>query len=201
MSERLPTYIISYGDTHEPPRELQQPRIWLGSHADCELRLAAHFTISPTHATVEWDGEHFILTDTDRANATVLNHRLIEYNVAETLASGDVVQIGPYLLTFKRTGKTLSIEVTRLLLASNFRIHRKDFERATEIQIDGREGLLICNPPDQQVNDANADKLILNHPKVSPVHAGINRLRDPFAKTAAQFYLIDLSPSNQTYLS
>lgn len=201
MSERLPTFIIKHGD--EPPRAWPKRRIWIGSHADCELRLEEHFTISATHAAIEWDGERFQLTDVDPANATLLNHRQIEYGEPAALGDGDAVLIGPYLLEIEHAGETLRIEVTRLLLASDFIIRRRDVEKQIETIIRGRDGLLICNPTDERANDAdaNADKVILNHPKVSPVHAGINRLRDRFDKAKWKFYLIDLSPSNTTYLS
>jgi pSer/pThr/pTyr-binding forkhead associated (FHA) protein len=207
--DEQPTFIIVDGDAAAPPRTLAKPRISIGHHPDSDARLDDYFTVSATHAAIEWDGAYFNLTDVDPANATLLNHEQLACDIPQALADGDVIQIGPYLLQIGRDERTLRIEVLRLLLPSNFILRRIDGEQTTETKLDKCAGLLICNPPDQQTNDADtaADankqtpKLILNHPKVSPVHAGISRLRDHFDKTKWQFYLIDLSPSNTTYLS
>jgi hypothetical protein len=216
MDEQRATFHLT-GDFAGESR--RQQRIWIGSAANCDLRLGADFTISERHANIEWDGRHFHLTDADEANATFVNNTLVEYNQPVTLADGDVVQIGPYVLTLARADDEpdrLEIHVARLLVPGNFLIKRKDQ------QSDGREFtqdvLLICNPPDQVASGTSDNKLILNHPRVATLHAGISRFREqtadarsdeptneprapqPTAQTRARFYLTPLSTTRATYL-
>jgi predicted component of type VI protein secretion system len=197
MDEQRATFILT-GDLHD---ELRRREIVIGSEPGCHVRLGEHFTISETHAVIEWDGENFYLTDTDPAHVTFVNQREAEYDEPVALAGGDIVQIGPYVLELEREGEArLEIKVSRLLVKSRFVIKREESDKTTDEVSWEDEVLLICNPPNQTAGDVAAGKLILNKPKVSPLHAGISRFRDPLDETVTRFYLIDLSPSNSTYL-
>ncbi|HEX8131444.1 MAG TPA: FHA domain-containing protein [Pyrinomonadaceae bacterium] len=216
MNEQRATFIVS-GDLHregrEPreghgerekrkERELREGRIAIGSDRECHIRLDEHFTISGRHADIEWDGENFYLTDADPAHITFVNHREAEYDEPVALAGGDIVQIGPYVLEIEHEGRArLRITVTRLLVNSSFLIKRDEAGETTDAGRWEGEVLLICNPPDQTASGSTHGKLILNKPKVSPLHAGISRFRDPLDETVSRFYLIDLSASNNTYLN
>ncbi|HEV2801433.1 MAG TPA: FHA domain-containing protein, partial [Pyrinomonadaceae bacterium] len=209
MNEQRATYILSgdlHGRTSDEDRRredtLHARRIVIGSHAECDLRLGEHFAISERHAGIEWDGEDFYLTDVDPAHVTLVNQREAAYNEPVALAGGDIVQIGPYVLELKHVADAaLRIEVSRLLVTSRFRITRVEGDKATTVVEYESEVLLICNPPDQLATGSSDGKLILNKPKVSPLHAGISRFRDPLDQSSSRFYLIDLSPSNTTYLN
>ena len=200
MDEQSATFHL-VGDFIGGPLELRQQQIWIGSDEQCELQLEEHFTISETHARIEWDGGNFYLIDTDQANATFVNHRQVEYNEPVALAGRDTVQIGPYVLTIESDGVELRIEVASLLVKSTFVIKRSDLDKTSDDGSFAHEVLLICNPPDQLAAGSSGGRLILNHPKVSPLHAGISRFRDRLNQTTTRFCLIDLSPSNTTYLN
>ncbi|HEX8456534.1 MAG TPA: FHA domain-containing protein, partial [Pyrinomonadaceae bacterium] len=209
MNEPRATYILG-GDLHgrasdaDKLREdvLHARQIMIGSHAECDLRLGEHFAVSERHAGLEWDGENFYLTDVDPAHVTLVNQREAAYNEPVALAGGDIVQIGPYVLELAHVARAaLRIKVSRLLTTSRFRITRVEGDKATTVVEYDSEVLLICNPPDQLASGSSDGKLILNKPKVSPLHAGISRFRDPLDDATTRFYLIDLSPSNTTYLN
>ena len=199
MNEQRATFILT-GDLPEGERKLYEQQIVIGSRPGCHLRLDEHFTISGEHASIEWDGENFYLTDADPANVTLVNHREAEYDEPVAVAGGDIVQIGPYMLELKTEGAELRVEVSRLLVKSSFIVERAEADKKI-IQSWEDDVLLICNPPDQLASGAAGDKLILNHPKVSPLHAGVSRFKDPLDPGVSSFYLIDLTPVNSTYLN
>jgi pSer/pThr/pTyr-binding forkhead associated (FHA) protein len=200
MHEQHATFRLS-GDLIGGAREWRRQQIRIGSDDQCELQLAEHFTISETHARIEWDGENFYLIDTDQANATFVNHRQVEYHEPVALAGHDTVQIGPHVLRLESDGTELRIEVSSLLVKSRFVIKRLDLDKTSADVSFTHEVLLICNPPDQLAAGSSGGRLILNHPKVSPLHAGISRFRDRLDQTTTRFCLIDLSSSNTTYLN
>jgi len=207
MNEQRATFILSGDLTGEEYRDgkerhLHEPQIVIGSHPECYAQLDEHFTISKRHASIEWDGESFYLTDADPAHITFVNHREAEFNEPVALAGGDIVQIGPYVLELERDGgATLRIKVTRLLVKSRFVIKRMEADRTADDVEWENEVLLICNPTDLLGGGSPLGKLILNTSKASPLHAGISRFRNPLDETVSHFYLIDLSPSNTTYLN
>ncbi len=84
-----------------PPRlfELRPGRpLTVGRQADCSI-VCAHLNVSRRHAELTLDGKQPRLTDLGSRNGCKKNHQLLAPGQSAELAEGDVVAIGPVLLT------------------------------------------------------------------------------------------------------
>jgi len=108
MKLQRSTYIISREDAASAPATLVTEGLLIGSMPDCELFLN-HPSISRSHAGIQRLDTHFYIFPLSPTNATTLNGTLVEDRRA--LASGDVMQIGPFVLTIERADEHLEITV------------------------------------------------------------------------------------------
>lgn len=108
MKLQRSTYIIRREDVAVDPVTLVTEGLLIGSLPDCEVFLN-HPSISRSHAGIQRLDTHFYIFPLSPTNATTLNGTLVEDRRA--LASGDVMQIGPFLLTVERADEHLEIAV------------------------------------------------------------------------------------------
>ena len=88
-------------DTDEPVSSrdfvLTMNRVTLGRGADNDLVLPS-FEVSRLHAVIEYDGQHYLLSDLDSSNGTFLNGRSVARRTA--LRDCDVIAIGSCRIRF-----------------------------------------------------------------------------------------------------
>ncbi len=108
MKLQRSTFIIHREDAALDAVTLVTEGLLIGSLPDCELFLN-HPSISRSHAGIQRLDTHFYIFPLSPTNATTLNGTLVEDRRA--LASGDVMQIGPFLLTIERADEQLEITV------------------------------------------------------------------------------------------
>ncbi len=114
MELQRSTYRIRREDTAISDVTLQTEGLLIGSLPDCDLFLN-HPSVSRSHAGIGQIGDSFYITPLSPTNATTLNGTLVEERRA--LASGDVLQIGSFLLTFDRPDDDTLEIIVRLAIA------------------------------------------------------------------------------------
>jgi len=75
---------------------LRDERITISRHPDAKIFLD-DVTVSRNHATVEREGDAWVIVDEGSLNGTFINRRRCDRTV---LSDGDEIQIGKYKLTF-----------------------------------------------------------------------------------------------------
>ncbi len=104
-------FIITREDLSVDPLTLTSEGLKIGRLPSCEIVLN-HPTVSRLHAGInEADGQ-FQLFNFSHSSGTTLNGRLLRVEEAETLADGDVLRIGPFLLHVGRVDDALALTVT-----------------------------------------------------------------------------------------
>lgn len=68
--------------------------------------------VSRRHATIRWDGEHFLLTDVGSRNGTFVNNEKVQ---AHALANGDAITLGDCQLRFLHSRALASPDMLRLM--------------------------------------------------------------------------------------
>lgn len=80
-----------------PVIEVRESGGVIGRSAECDIRLPAP-TVSRQHATVEFSGGQWTITDLGGTNGTFLNDVRLESSSQSLLVEGDRLQIGPWTL-------------------------------------------------------------------------------------------------------
>ena len=111
MSSQVSTYIITREDLAVDPVTLISDGLKIGRLPTCELVLN-HPTVSRLHAGIKETGGYFYIYNFSHSSGTTLNGRLIPTEEADTLADGDVLQIGPFLINIDRHDAALHLRVT-----------------------------------------------------------------------------------------
>ncbi|HEX8136273.1 MAG TPA: FHA domain-containing protein [Pyrinomonadaceae bacterium] len=107
MSQRN-TFIIERLDLSIDPVTIVNDGLLVGRLRACDVSLN-HPAVSRTHVGIKRVDENFYLFNLRPANLVFLNGRPIER--IEGLADGDVLEVGPFILTFKRLDEALRIRV------------------------------------------------------------------------------------------
>lgn len=106
------TFIITREDKAEDAKTLVTEGLRIGRMAECDI-LLNHPTVSRLHAGINEVGGRFYIVNLSGSNATTLNGRVIPFDVADALANGDVIQVGPFFLQIELAGeRTLKIRVS-----------------------------------------------------------------------------------------
>lgn len=108
METQTSKFVINREDRSIDPVTLVTDGLTIGNLPDCELQLN-HPTVSEIHAGINQLGGEFYITHLSKSNSTTLNGKLVEGRAR--IADGDVVQIGPFILTLRREGRALRIDV------------------------------------------------------------------------------------------
>lgn len=107
------TFIIIREDRAEDPKTIISDGLRIGRVSESDVWLN-HPKVSRLHAGINEIGGYFFLINLSGSSATTLNGRIIPFNEAEALSTGDELQIGPYFLQVEnidRSSETLSIRV------------------------------------------------------------------------------------------
>ncbi|NJL34596.1 MAG: FHA domain-containing protein [Chloroflexaceae bacterium] len=101
---------------HRQHYPLDAPTITIGRGADCTIRLDS-LQLSRHHARIEqlYDGQH-VLHDTGSANSTFVNGLRVS---KQRLHAGDVIQVGPFRLTYNGDRLSQSTGDGLLVLAAD----------------------------------------------------------------------------------
>ncbi|HEX8922696.1 MAG TPA: FHA domain-containing protein, partial [Pyrinomonadaceae bacterium] len=103
------TFIIERPDLNIDPVTIINDGLLIGRLRACDVILN-HPAVSRTHVGIKLIEENFYLFNLRPANLVFLNGRPIER--IEALASGDVLEVGPFILNLSQTGSTLVIKVS-----------------------------------------------------------------------------------------
>ena len=80
-----------------PVIEVRETGAVIGRSAESDIRLPAP-TVSRRHATVEYSGDQWTISDLGGTNGTFLNDVRLESSSQSLLVEGDRLQIGPWTL-------------------------------------------------------------------------------------------------------
>lgn len=108
MEIQTSKFVIKRADRSIDPVTLVTKGLTIGNLPDCELQLN-HPTVSEIHAGINRMRGVYYITHLSKSNSTTLNGKLVEGRAS--IADRDVVQIGPFVLTFMLDGRTLNINV------------------------------------------------------------------------------------------
>jgi pSer/pThr/pTyr-binding forkhead associated (FHA) protein len=111
------TFIITREGRAEEAKTVVSDGLRIGRLPDSHVWLN-HPTVSRLHAGVNEIWGRFYLVNLSASSATALNGRLVPFNEAEAIATGDEILIGPYLLTVEEIvpeTETLRLRVSRQL--------------------------------------------------------------------------------------
>src|SRR5215216_6056069 len=92
------TFIIDREGRVEEPKTIVSDGLRIGRLPDSDVWLN-HPTVSRLHAGINEIWGRFYLINLSASSATALNGRLVAFNEAEAIATGDEILIGPFLLT------------------------------------------------------------------------------------------------------
>ncbi|MDQ2921131.1 MAG: FHA domain-containing protein [Acidobacteriota bacterium] len=91
------TFVITREDRAEDPKTIISEGLRIGRLPDSDLWLN-HPKVSRLHAGISRIEGYFYLINLSASSATTLNGRVIPFNEAEALTTGDEIQIGPYFM-------------------------------------------------------------------------------------------------------
>ncbi|HKC65524.1 MAG TPA: FHA domain-containing protein [Pyrinomonadaceae bacterium] len=106
LNLRTTTFIIVREDRAEDAKTLVTEGLRIGRLPECDI-VINHPTVSRLHAGINEIGGRFYILNLSGSNATTINGRVIPFDEAEALASGDTVQIGPFFLFIEQTTEGL----------------------------------------------------------------------------------------------
>ena len=107
-------FIIARKDLAENPKTIVSEGVRIGRLPDADIWLN-HPKVSRLHAGISEIEGYFYLINLSASSATTLNGRVIPFNEAEALVTGDEIQIGPYFLRIEKIDQateTLAIDVS-----------------------------------------------------------------------------------------
>ena len=175
----------SSGERDEVSFEFEQARIAIGRSAGADVRLPG-LTVSELHATLEVQGGQAKLRDEGSTNGTRINGVALVPTRARSLASGDLIEIGEFLITFS-SGPLLGVATSPERTASLARRLLQELS-GTDSEAHGPPFLRITRGPDQGTLINLADPpsrlvigrgeeagLVLRDPDVSREHIEIVR--------------------------
>jgi hypothetical protein len=92
------------------PMTLSKDGLVMGRLPSCEIVLN-HATISRVHAGINRIGGQYFLINLSVSNTLTLNGRLLQTEQVDTLADGDVIQLGPFVIIVGRQEDSLTLFV------------------------------------------------------------------------------------------
>ena len=106
LNLRTSTFVIVREDRAEDAKKLVTEGLRIGRLPECDI-VINHPTVSRLHAGINEIGGRFYILNLSGSNATTINGRVIPFDEAEALASGDSVQIGPFFLFIEQATEGL----------------------------------------------------------------------------------------------
>src|SRR5215210_8326265 len=109
------TFIIIREGRAEEDKTIVSDGLRIGRLPDSDVWLN-HPTVSRLHAGINEIEGYFYLINLSASSATALNGRVIPFNEAEALTTGDEIQLGHYFLTvedIEPESETIRIKIMR----------------------------------------------------------------------------------------
>jgi hypothetical protein len=103
-------FIITREDRAVDPKTIITQGLRIGRLPDSDIWLN-HPTVSRLHAGINEVEGYFYILNLSASSAMALNSRIINFNEAVALTTGDELQIGPYFLSIEQTDETLKITI------------------------------------------------------------------------------------------
>ncbi len=104
-------FIITRTRAGVDPLTLSKDGLVIGRLQSCDI-LLNHPTISRIHAGINCISGQYFLINLSVSNSLTLNGRSLQAEQVDTLADGDVIQLGPFALVISRQKDILSLFVT-----------------------------------------------------------------------------------------
>lgn len=139
------TFVITREDRAGDPKTIISQGLRIGRLPDSDVWLN-HPAVSRLHAGINQIKGCFYLINLSASSATALNGRVIPFNEAEALTSGDEVQIGPFFVKIEQTNETLRITVVHqfaLLIGERKPRHKVEAYQKQLASVDSRT---TCSP-------------------------------------------------------
>ena len=136
-------FIIIRADLLLDPVTIISEGLLIGRLQQCEL-LLNHPTVSRTQAGIKEIDGNFYLFNLRSSNPVKLNGKPVDKN--EALASGDVLDIGPFIINVEDTDKALTLRVSFMI---GLEAEKRDVSSASLLTI-RVSGLLNSVDPQQQ---------------------------------------------------
>src|SRR5688572_22927972 len=105
----LNKYVIIREDLVQDPVIIITDGLLIGRLPECEV-LLNHPAVSRTQAGIRGAGEDFYIFNLRESNPVKLNDKIVEQNSA--LASGDILEVGPFLLDIDRSHDALVLKIS-----------------------------------------------------------------------------------------
>ena len=129
---RKSTFIITREDRAEDAKTLVTEGLRIGRMTDCDI-VTNHPTVSRLHAGINEVAGRFYIVNLSGSNATTLNGRVVPFDEADALASGDIIQIGPFGLYIEIVNKrTLKIHISLQIGVNAGDIEARQLEQQRE---------------------------------------------------------------------
>lgn len=103
-------FIITRSDGATPVT-LDKDALVIGRLKSCDVYLN-HPTVSRIHAGINCVSGQYFLINLSVSNSLTLNGRVLQAEEVDTLADGDIIQLGPFAMVIKREKDSLALFVT-----------------------------------------------------------------------------------------
>lgn len=103
-------FTISYAEHSTAPVTLEKDALVIGRLKSNDVVLN-HRAVSRVHVGINRVGEEYLLINLSTANSLTLNGNLLSSEEVDVLADGDIVQVGPFTITFARHENELVLTV------------------------------------------------------------------------------------------
>ncbi len=110
MNLRNGKFTISYPEHSTAPVTLDKDALVIGRLQSNDIVLN-HGNVSRVHAGINRVESEYLLINLSTANSLTLNGKLLAAEEVDVLADGDIVQVGPFALTFARHENELEVTV------------------------------------------------------------------------------------------
>lgn len=131
---RKSTFVVTREDRAEDAKTLVTEGLRIGRMTDCDIVLN-HPTVSRLHAGINEVAGRFYIVNLSGSNATTLNGRVVPFDEADALASGDVIQIGPFALHVEIPAK----RTLKILVSLQIAVNVGDFEARELIETEQQQ--------------------------------------------------------------
>lgn len=90
-------FTVSYADLSVASQAFEKDTVYIGRLEKCEITLD-HASVSRIHAAINYKDKRYSIANISNSNILTLNGRLLGPKREDILASGDIIQIGPFTI-------------------------------------------------------------------------------------------------------
>lgn len=110
MASNEPKFTVSFVSSTTGPSEIDKDSIMIGRLATCDVVLD-HTAVSRIHAGINFLNGKFFLINLSASNLLSLNGRVLKSQQTDVLADGDILQIGPFVITVGQRAEELGLAI------------------------------------------------------------------------------------------